>query len=120
MKNTEIAMVILLATVSVVLSYFLGNAFLGDPNDQVKKVDYMDVVSSEVEQPDDETFNPKALNPTVEVYVGNCGPLEKWSPALKACVPKDEDKAKENDDTENNEGDEGEAIVNGSETPGVE
>ena len=89
MKNSDIAMVILIAAVSVVVSYFLGNAILGDPNNNVETISYMDPISSSIEQPDVETFNPKAYNPTVEVYVGNCGPLEVWSESKHICVARE-------------------------------
>ena len=89
MKNTDIAMIILVATISVVASYFIGNAILGDPNERVETVSYMDKIDEGIQEPDEETFNPYALNPTVEVYVGNCGPLEEWNEAKHLCVPKD-------------------------------
>ena len=38
MKNSDIAMIILVASISVVVSYFLGNAILGDPNDRVENI----------------------------------------------------------------------------------
>lgn len=85
MKNTDIALVIVVATVSVVASYFIGNLVLGDPNDRVESISYMDVISSDIDQPDIETFNSYALNPTVEVYVGNCGPLEQWNVDKMVC-----------------------------------
>lgn len=89
MKNTDIAMIILVASISVVVSYLLGNAILGDPNDRVENISYMNKIESGIEQPDVETFNSHALNPTVEVYVGNCGPLEMWNEAKHLCVPKE-------------------------------
>jgi hypothetical protein len=104
MKNTDIAMIILIATISVVLSYFLGNAILGDPNDRVEKVSYMETIDSGIEEPDPETFNPSALNPTVEVYVGNCGPLEVWNTAKYICVSKDE-LGKSDDENDEDEAD---------------
>ena len=85
MKNTDIAMVVFIAAISVALSYFLGNAILGDPNDRVESVDYMERISSQIDEPDNETFNPKAKNPTVEVFVGNCGPLEIWNEEERVC-----------------------------------
>lgn len=85
MKNTDIAMVIFIAAISVVVSYFLGNAILGDPNDKVETLDYMATISGGIDDPDDETFNPFAKNPTVEVYVGNCGALEIWNDVEKIC-----------------------------------
>ncbi|MBR5669693.1 hypothetical protein IKX12_01275 [Candidatus Saccharibacteria bacterium] len=97
MKNTDVALVILIAAVSVAISYFLGNAILGDPNDRVTTVDYMETISDTVEEPDVESFNPYTLNPTVEVYVGDCGAMEVWDSAAKKCRPiiseEDEDTA---------------------------
>ena len=98
MKNTDIAMIILVASISVVVSYFLGNAILGDPNERVETVSYMNKIDSGIEQPDVETFNAHALNPTVEVYVGNCGPLEEWNEAKHVCVPKEGLNQKTTDD----------------------
>ena len=89
MKNSEIAMVILIAAVSVIVSYFLGNTILGDPSQLAESISYMEPINSSIEQPDNETFNPYALNPTVEVYVGNCGPFEVWSESKHACVPRE-------------------------------
>ena len=98
MKNTDIAMIILVASISVVVSYFLGNAILGDPNERVETVNYMNKIDSGIEEPDVETFNAYALNPTVEVYVGNCGPLEEWNEAKHVCVPKEGLNQKTSDD----------------------
>ncbi|MBR6166572.1 hypothetical protein IKQ65_03005 [Candidatus Saccharibacteria bacterium] len=102
MKNTDIALVIMIALVSTVVSYFLGNALLGDPNERVVNVDYMDVIGSNVDEPDEESFNVDAINPTVEVYVGNCGPMEVWDANAKVCRSKmaddaDSDKSKKED-----------------------
>ena len=85
MKNTDIAMIVLVAAISVALSYFLGNAILGNPNDRVEELSYIETVSGTVESPDPETFNEGAINPTIEVYVGNCGPLETWNPSKQVC-----------------------------------
>ncbi|MBR5418868.1 hypothetical protein IK110_01285 [Candidatus Saccharibacteria bacterium] len=87
MKNTDVALVVMIAVVSVAVSYFLGNAILGDPNDRVTTVNYMESISDKVEEPDIETYNVTALNPTVEVYVGDCGAMEVWDSAAKKCRP---------------------------------
>lgn len=98
MKNSDIAMIILVAAVSVVVSYLLGNAILGNPNDRVETLSYMDVIDGSISEPDIETFNPHALNPTVEVYVGNCGPLEVWSESKHICVPREGFEEEEDED----------------------
>ena len=110
MKNTDIALVIMIALVTTVLSYFLGNAILGNPDDQVTTVSYMNVIGDDIDEPDVESFNPDALNPTVEVYVGNCGPMEVWDANSKVCRSKmADDVVEEKDDdkkTSNDEDDE--------------
>ena len=56
MKNTDIALVILIAAVSIGLSYWLGNLLLGDPSDDTYQISYVEGVSAEIMQPDIETF----------------------------------------------------------------
>ena len=85
MKNTDLAMIVLVAAISVAVSYFLGNAILGNPNDRVENLTYIEEISGNVQLPDAETFNSEAINPTVEVFVGNCGPLETWNANKQVC-----------------------------------
>ena len=118
MKNSDIAMVIFIAAISVAVSYFLGNAILGDPNDRVENLEYMNTISNTIDEPDNETFNTKAKNPTVEVFVGNCGPLEVWNEEERICKLRpefggvtdddekqsdDDDEPEDSDDTEDDE-----------------
>ncbi len=98
MKNTDIALIAIIAIVSVGVSYFVGNMIFGDPNDRVENLSYIDVIDSNLELPDADTFNASALNPTVEVYVGNCGPLEIWDATNMVCVSKYDDEKKEGGD----------------------
>lgn len=106
MKNTDIALVIMISLVTTVISYFLGNALLGDPNEKVTTVSYIDAISANVDEPDTESFNSDALNPTVEVYVGNCGPMEVWDANAKVCRSKmadDDTSGKTNEKTSDDE-----------------
>ena len=105
MKNTDIALVIMIALVATVISYFVGNALLGDPNEKVTSGEYMDVISSDVNDPDIESFNVDALNPTVEVYVGNCGPMEVWDANAKVCRSKMASDEEEETEESNKESD---------------
>ena len=89
MKNSDIALVILIAAVSIGISYWLGNMFLGDPSDDVYEIAYVEDVSPDIMEPDIETFNPKGLNPTVEVIIGNCKEDEVYDEVLRKCVEKD-------------------------------
>ena len=72
MKN-DLATAIIAAITGVLLAYFISNMVIGNfakSSDKVKNVD--STVSSDLADPDEEVFNYKALNPTVEVYVGDC------------------------------------------------
>lgn len=101
MKKSDIAAVVLIAGVATVLAFILANVFLGDPSDEKVQVEYMDVISSEIAQPDEELFNAQAINPTVETYVGKCKDGETWDGTAGACVSNNPDGS-----TENEEGDE--------------
>ena len=49
------------------------NAWLGDPSEKKAEVKTMEVVSSEFVQPNKEIFNKSAINPTVEIVIGEDG-----------------------------------------------
>lgn len=71
MKKTDIAMVILIAGVGVAIGYIVASniSFLKVPKSGAK-VQTIREISSDVEKPDPAIFNKNAINPTVEVFVG--------------------------------------------------
>lgn len=71
MKKSDIAMIILIASVGVIIAYFIANnlPFLKLPEDGIK-VQKIPSISSEIVQPSKDIFNEDAINPTVEVMVG--------------------------------------------------
>jgi hypothetical protein len=71
MKRSEIAAIIAIAVTSMAVAYFVANAFIGKPSSTTVKVRTITQISSEVEQPDSKVFNKDAINPTVEVVIGN-------------------------------------------------
>jgi len=92
MKKTDIALVILLAGISFAVSYWLGGMFLGDPSEDTYSITYVDAISSSLEEPDLDTFNPTGLNPTVEVIIGKCKEGEAYDNTARKCVPTKKDK----------------------------
>lgn len=70
MKKTDVAMIILIASISVLIAYFAGKAIIGDVSHESVKVKTADKISSSVAEPDTNIFNDKAINPTVEVTIG--------------------------------------------------
>ena len=71
MKKTDIAMVVLIAGVGVAIGYLVASniSFLKVPERGVK-VQTIREISSDVEKPNPAIFNSNAINPTVEVFVG--------------------------------------------------
>ena len=71
--KTDLATSIVVAVVGVIAAYFVCNLFIGPLESfSFSTLDPTSNVSAEVEQPNPEIFNYRALNSTVEVYVGDC------------------------------------------------
>lgn len=113
MKRSDIYSLVLIAGIGTLAAFLACNAILGDPSDaKVEFKSVSSVVSNDLAQPDREIFNSMAINPTIEVYVGDCedidqnGMLDKAE--LIACgreqVPdsdeEDDDEAGDEDDVE--------------------
>lgn len=78
MKQSDIFTLILIAGIGTLAAFFACNALLGDP-DQAK-VEFKTVsrvIESNVASPDPEIFNAGAINPTIEVYVGDCEDIDQ-------------------------------------------
>ena len=69
MKRTEIAMIILIASLSMLLTFTLVRSLLGDKIERTATVKEAVEISDQIEQPAKRVFNEKAINPTVEVCV---------------------------------------------------
>ncbi len=70
MKKSDIAMIILIASVSVIIAYFIANAVIGDVKNEAVKVKTTDPITADIQEPDKTIFNSNAINPTVEVIIG--------------------------------------------------
>lgn len=73
MKRTDIAMIIFIASMSVLVSYFVAKSVLGDVQNEAVMVKTADPIVSEVDKPDERIFNKDSVNPTVEVSIGEEG-----------------------------------------------
>ena len=98
MKKTDIALIILIAAISILLSFWIFGMIFEDPGEKFEKIEYVTGISSALDPPDIEVFNTYANNPTAEVYMGECGPTEKWDEEKMKCVPKDGGEEPENPD----------------------
>lgn len=71
MKKTDIAMIILIASLSVLVAYFIAKATpLGSTQNESVTVKTVDPITADVSEPDPSVFNEDAINPTVEVIIG--------------------------------------------------
>lgn len=77
MKKSDIAMIILIASVSILVAYFAAKAIIGDVGSQSVKVKTADKITTTVQEPDKSIFNSNAINPTVEVIIGKTQPQER-------------------------------------------
>jgi hypothetical protein len=72
MKSTDIAMIILIASISILVAYGLVSAIPGlKLSDEPVKVKVAEEYSANVTEPDSSVFNNDATNPTVDVTIGD-------------------------------------------------
>lgn len=73
MKKTDIAMLVLIAGVSVIVSAIVLNSILGDPGEKTRDIQVTDTISNSFPEPSSSIFNSQAINPTVQIVIGADG-----------------------------------------------
>ena len=102
MKNTDIALVILISAISILLSYWIGGAILGNPTEKVETTNYLETISGDLQAPDQETFNPTMINPTEEIIIGSCdAETQVEDPETHRCMSKEEYEIKKKEEDSN-------------------
>lgn len=71
MKKSDIATIILIASVSILVAYFVTDGIIGGQKNPTETVKTMDTISAQITEPDKSIFNKDAINPTVEVVIGD-------------------------------------------------
>jgi len=69
MKKSDIAMIVLIASVSVILSFFIAKSIFGDVYSGSTKVKTIDSIDSSIVEPSATIFNDNAINPTIPVNI---------------------------------------------------
>jgi hypothetical protein len=74
MKKSDLAMIILIAGMSALIAFLIGNqiAFL-KPDQNGVKIPTAQKISTSVTEPDPAIFNKDAINPTVQTVIGGNG-----------------------------------------------
>ena len=70
MKKNDMALLILFSVGSILIAYFVGNSFFGKVEDRKETVPTFTPIEATLAQPREDVFNENAINPTVEIEVG--------------------------------------------------
>lgn len=71
MKKTDIAMIILIATVCVLVAFFVTRGVLGSPGDETVNVKTIERIETSITPPDESIFNKDAINPAIQVQIND-------------------------------------------------
>lgn len=71
MNRSEAAGIIVIASVSVLIAYLVAGAIIGKPTGSSVRVKTAVPITADVTPPDSSIFNSEAINPTVEVVIGD-------------------------------------------------
>ena len=71
MRKNDIALLVLIVSITLVASFFVVKALFGEPQKQATKVEKVDEISSSLVQPSKSIFNKDAINPTVVIQIGS-------------------------------------------------
>jgi hypothetical protein len=69
MKKTDIAMIVLIACVSVLIAFFVAKSIFGDVYNGSAKVKTIEAIDAAIVEPSPEIFNKTAINPAVQVQI---------------------------------------------------
>ena len=70
MKQKDIALIIIIAAISGLASFFVSRALFHTSANSQQKVEVVDAISTEFQKPSDKYFNPESVDPTPSVPVG--------------------------------------------------
>lgn len=70
MKRTDLAMIVLIASISVIIAYVLANSLFSGIKTTPVTVKEATPISTTLTQPSPTIFNSNATNPTIPVTIG--------------------------------------------------
>ena len=69
MKKSDITAIVLIASLSTMIAFFVASAVLGSVYNGSATIKTADSISSEVQTPSVDVFNKNAINPTVDIHI---------------------------------------------------
>ena len=64
-------MIILIATVCILVAFFVTRSVMGDPGSEAVKVKRVEKIEAAITPPDETIFNSNAINPAVKVQIND-------------------------------------------------
>jgi hypothetical protein len=71
MKQKDIALILVIAVVSGMISFFVARMLFTTDKDRKMKAEVVDAISTDFEQPSNKYFNQNSINPTLQIQIGN-------------------------------------------------
>lgn len=71
MKQKDIAVIIIVAAVAGIISYFVANLLFGGEKKYTLKASVVEPISADFNPPSDTYFNKDAINPTKNITIGD-------------------------------------------------
>lgn len=71
MKQKDLTLILVIAFISAILSFFLSNKLFVTPENRQQSVEVIDPISAEMNLPDERYFNENSINPTQNSQLGN-------------------------------------------------
>ena len=69
MKKSDIAMIVLIASISVIIAFFIAQSMFGSIDESTATIKTIDRIESSITEPSSNIFNKSAINPAVEVQI---------------------------------------------------
>lgn len=71
MKQKDIALILVIAIVSGMISFFAARMLFTTDKDRQMKAEVVDAITTDFEQPSSKYFNANSINPTLQIQIGN-------------------------------------------------
>ena len=71
MKQKDVAMIIVIAAIAAMASFFLSRFLFASGDKHQQKAEVVDVVTTDFTTPNTKYFNDKSINPTQLIEIGN-------------------------------------------------
>lgn len=71
MKQKDIALIIVIAFISGIISFFVSGRLFSNPNNRKADVEVVEPISAEFTPIDQRYFNKNSINPTQLIQIGN-------------------------------------------------